>query len=367
MTFDLSYGTHPGERLDIFPAQAAGAPVNIFVHGGYWHRLDKADFSFVARAFRPAGAATVVINYALMPSVDMDELVRQCRAAVAWTWLNAPSFGSDPDRLYVSGHSAGGHLTAMLLATDWASFGCPADVVKGGVAISGLNPYLPTIVAHSLGIEAVPRYLEQAKLVRDALHLDIDLRELSVYEVSEKLGTFDVTLLDGSVETILSGGFASGTTVLSGGVQNLDSGTTTGTTISAGGTQNVAAFGFGDYGTAIGTTIASGGLQVLGTFEGDQGTAISTTSSRASSPSRKPPRWGPFIPSRNSRRGPSRTSHTRTILQPISRCSTGHSSAKPKATASRNAMSARMAASFGQVLASAACGRRTAASTISSP
>lgn len=144
-TLDIAYGPHPGERLDVFPAgEGAAAPVQLFIHGGYWHRLDKADFSFVARAFHPAGAVTVVINYALVPTVDMDELVRQCRAAVAWTWRHAPAFGGDPARLFVSGHSAGGHLTAMVLSTDWPAFaGLPPDAVKGGTGISGLYDLEP--------------------------------------------------------------------------------------------------------------------------------------------------------------------------------------------------------------------------------
>lgn len=141
---DVAHGAAAGETLDVFPAPGPGpAPVHVFIHGGYWHRMDKTDFSWVARAFRPAGAATVVINYALIPTVDMDELVRQCRAAIAWTWKNARTFGGDPDRIVISGHSAGGHLVAMMMATDWRAFGAPADVIKGGTGISGLYDLEP--------------------------------------------------------------------------------------------------------------------------------------------------------------------------------------------------------------------------------
>ena len=145
MRFDVPYGRHHAERLDIFlpttPAAASPAPVHVFVHGGYWHRLDKADFSFVARAFPEA--ATVVVNYALVPTVDLEELVRQVRASIAWVHANAPSFAGDPARITVSGHSAGGHLVAMLMATDWSHFAAPADVVQAGCAISGLYDLEP--------------------------------------------------------------------------------------------------------------------------------------------------------------------------------------------------------------------------------
>jgi arylformamidase len=140
---DVRYGPSPGETLDIFPAPGP-APVQLFIHGGYWRAMDKADFGYVARAFRPAGAAVVVINYALIPTVDMDELVRQCRAAAAWVYRNARSFGGDPERLFISGHSAGGHLVAMLMATDWSAFaGLPPDAIKGGCGISGLYDLEP--------------------------------------------------------------------------------------------------------------------------------------------------------------------------------------------------------------------------------
>jgi arylformamidase len=142
---DVAYGGHAGETLDVFLPAAMGrpAPVHVFIHGGYWHLLDKKDFSYVARGLVPAGAAVAVINYALMPAVTMDELVRQCRAAVAWIHANAASFGGDPGRIFISGHSAGGHLVAMLMATDWPAFGAPVGVVNGGCAISGLYDLEP--------------------------------------------------------------------------------------------------------------------------------------------------------------------------------------------------------------------------------
>ncbi len=141
---DVPYGSSPAETLDVFPAAVPGpAPVQVFVHGGYWRALDKSDFSFVARAFH-LEATVAVINYGLIPAVDMDELVRQCRAALGWVYRNARVFGGDPERIFVSGHSAGGHLVAMSMATDWRAFaGLPADLVKGGAAVSGLYDLEP--------------------------------------------------------------------------------------------------------------------------------------------------------------------------------------------------------------------------------
>ncbi len=142
---DLRYGPNPGETLDLFLPEGHGPwPVHVFVHGGYWRALDKQDFSFVAGAFQPAGVLVAVINYALIPTVDMDELVRQVRASVAWLHRNVAALGGDPARLTVSGHSAGGHLAAMLMSTDWGRFArLPGDVVKAGCGISGLYDLEP--------------------------------------------------------------------------------------------------------------------------------------------------------------------------------------------------------------------------------
>lgn len=156
---DLRYGPASGETLDLFlPAGEGPAPVHVFVHGGYWRSLGKADFSFVARSLQPAGVLVAVIDYALIPTVDMDTLVRQVRASVAWLHRNAAAFGGDPGRITVSGHSAGGHLVAMLMSTDWARFaGLPPDVVKAGCGISGLYDLEPIRLSYlnaTLGLTA---------------------------------------------------------------------------------------------------------------------------------------------------------------------------------------------------------------------
>jgi arylformamidase len=143
---DVPFGPGATERVDIYRARGRGAhPVHVFLHGGYWRSNHKDEFGFVALPFVPFGATVVVVEYGLIPTVDMAELVRQSRAAVAWTWRNARSFGGDPGNITVSGHSAGGHLTAMMMATDWPAFepGLPADLVKAGCGISGIYDLEP--------------------------------------------------------------------------------------------------------------------------------------------------------------------------------------------------------------------------------
>jgi arylformamidase len=147
----VPYGPSPAQTVDIFPGGNRGpAPVHLFIHGGYWTKLSKNEFSFVANAFAPHEAAVVIVDYALIPVVDMDELVRQCRACLAWTWKNAASFGGDRDRIFISGHSAGGHLVAMLLATDWPGFdpALPPDPIRGAAGISGLYDLEPVRLSY---------------------------------------------------------------------------------------------------------------------------------------------------------------------------------------------------------------------------
>ncbi len=145
---DLPYGPTPAETLDLLPpaARIAGgrAPLLVFIHGGYWQALDKRDVCFLAPAFAKAGVAFAAPNYALAPHVGFDEIVRQMRAALAWLWRNAPELGCDPRRIYVAGHSAGGHLAAMLAATNWSRHGgLPSDLIKGAFSVSGVYDLEP--------------------------------------------------------------------------------------------------------------------------------------------------------------------------------------------------------------------------------
>ena len=137
---DMAYGPTRRETLDVFPAAEPGAPVLVFIHGGYWRSLDKSDHSFVAPAFTCEGACVVIPNYDLCPAVTIPQIAMQMVHALAWTFRHAARFGGDPNRITVIGHSAGGHLAAMMLACLWSDHAkdLPADLVKNAMSISGL-------------------------------------------------------------------------------------------------------------------------------------------------------------------------------------------------------------------------------------
>lgn len=136
---DVPYGETAMETLDIFPSGVEDGPTWIFVHGGYWRRLDKSDFSFVADPLTDAGISVVSVNYALAPNVTIGEIVRQVRAATHWTLAHVAEWNGDPQRVFVGGHSVGGQLAALAASTE---------DVQGVTSISGLADLEPVMLSY---------------------------------------------------------------------------------------------------------------------------------------------------------------------------------------------------------------------------
>jgi arylformamidase len=139
-SLDVPYGPHAMEKMDLFMPAGASRACLMFIHGGYWRALDKKDHSFVAAELVKHGVTVAVPNYGLCPTVTVEEIVRQVLQACAWLHRNGNNFGAPLGNLYVSGHSAGGHLTAMAMAALFPVFrpDLPKKVVRGGLAISGV-------------------------------------------------------------------------------------------------------------------------------------------------------------------------------------------------------------------------------------
>ena len=141
---NLAYGDQGIERLDIYSAARADAPVLVFLHGGDWRSLSKEDSGFGAPAFVAAGATFVVPDFTLVPDTRIEAMGAQLGRMLAWVWRNIATYGGDPSRIFIAGHSSGANLVGQLLMTDWAGFAdVPADIVKGAVVISGLGDLEP--------------------------------------------------------------------------------------------------------------------------------------------------------------------------------------------------------------------------------
>ena len=156
-SLNCQYGSGEKDKLDIFRCGKPNAPLFIFIHGGYWQRGDKSIYSFVAQSFLSSGIDVAIIGYQLCPEATMTNIVEKIRVAIVWIWNNADNYSISKHKINVSGHSAGGHITGMILATDWSiiSKELPQDIVKTGIPISGLyqlDPLRETTIADALGL-----------------------------------------------------------------------------------------------------------------------------------------------------------------------------------------------------------------------
>jgi len=142
----FAYGPTPIEGVDVFTAKVPNAPVHVFIHGGAWRTGLAKNYHYPAEMFVNAGANLVVPDFVNVTENggDLLGMADQVRRSVAWVYKNAKSFGGDPERLYISGHSSGGHWAGVLLTTDWQKdFGIPPTFIKGGVAGSGMFDLKP--------------------------------------------------------------------------------------------------------------------------------------------------------------------------------------------------------------------------------
>jgi arylformamidase len=160
---NCAYDDGPRDKLDLFRCGDRDAPLLVFFHGGYWQRGDKSLFSFIAEPFVERGIDVALIGYQLAPEIDLSSMVGQLRKAMIWLWRNADRYEISAHRINVCGHSAGGHLTAMMLTTGWQQFGddLPVDLVKTAIPMSGLyqlEPLRHTTINDALGMDAEAAY-----------------------------------------------------------------------------------------------------------------------------------------------------------------------------------------------------------------
>jgi arylformamidase len=169
----LTYGPTEHEKLDIYRCGHSNAPVCVYVHGGAWRNGHAADFTYLAELFVNAGAHCVILDFINIDEADgnLMTMAKQVRNAVAWVYGNAATFGGDPNRLYVCGHSSGGHLAGCAVTTDWElQYGLPKDIVKAALLASGMYDLKP------VRLSARSRYVKFTDEIEEELsaqrHLD---------------------------------------------------------------------------------------------------------------------------------------------------------------------------------------------------
>jgi len=149
---DIRYGDGEKQKLDVFSCGNTSAATLLYFHGGYWQRGDKSIYSFLAIPFIEAGVNVIVVGYDLCPSVTLTQISEQAREAVAFVYRQAAQLNVNADRLTVMGHSAGGHITEMMMGTDWAQYAhdLPADLIRSGIPVSPLSLLEPVRLTEGL-------------------------------------------------------------------------------------------------------------------------------------------------------------------------------------------------------------------------
>ena len=162
------YGKSDMQVLDIFaPAGVSNAPVLVFLHGGAWLRGSRLDVAYPAPTVTGRGAAFLAVDFNNVSEVPLPAMIEQCREAIDWTARHAASFGGDPGRIYLAGHSSGAHLAGCVLLTDWAARGLPDDVIKGALLISGMyDLHAPLLSARSKYVKVTPEEEAAASAMR---------------------------------------------------------------------------------------------------------------------------------------------------------------------------------------------------------
>src|SRR5919106_1746788 len=169
----VAYGPTEIEKLDIYRTPRSNAPVNIFIHGGAWRNGQAKDSAYLAEMFINAGAHLVIPDFVQVQDAggSLMPMAQQVRAAVAWVYKNAARFGGHPDRIYITGHSSGAHLAGCVLVTDWQKdFNLPANILKGGLVISGMYDLKPVRLSKRSEYVKFTDEIEQA--LSSQRHLD---------------------------------------------------------------------------------------------------------------------------------------------------------------------------------------------------
>ncbi|HEY1363309.1 MAG TPA: alpha/beta hydrolase, partial [Xanthobacteraceae bacterium] len=169
-----SYGATATEKLDIYRTKRAKAPIFVFIHGGAWLGGEAKNYAFPAEMIVNAGAHYIALDFINIKEAggDLRPMAEQVRFAIAWVYKNADKFDGDRDRLYIGGHSSGGHLCGVALVTDWQrDFGLPPDAVKGGLCMSGMYDMKPVRLSKRSAYVKFTDEMEQA--MSSQRHLDL--------------------------------------------------------------------------------------------------------------------------------------------------------------------------------------------------